>query len=265
MSIKAKGLFMSNLTTDLKLNALENLELFFNSPQNKSFHDINLLKKDEWINQIVNYIFSTVNGVKKNDILNYVNSAFETICSFDSNYSFKGFYGFSFEFFNDVMDNIPEEQSDAIIILRMFSKYNSFNSEINKQALLMRNVFNDSLSSKINKIAYTKSNYSNFSVNLFKEYLKEDDDDKCIAINNLFPNFKGINTQPITGMGISDYYNPCNIFHDNSEGLDQIFRPVTQAALAWFYTQGFFKMYEHVKKSINQNFSKEELSSIFKG
>jgi hypothetical protein len=269
MSIQTKGLLMSNLKNNLKNDALKNLEIFFNSSDNKAFHELNLLTKEEWINEIVNYIYSTVNGVKKNDVLNYIESTFNIIGAFDQKYFFKGFYGFSFDFFDDAMNDISkkmiENQSDAIIVLKMVSKYNTFNSNINKNAISINNVFNDSLNKKINTISNKKSDYSDFSVKYVQEYQNEEDEDKCISINNLFPKFKGINTQPITGMGISDYYNPCNIYRDYNEGLDQIFRPVTQAALAWFYTQGFFKMHEHVKNSINQNFSKEELSSIFEG
>jgi tellurite resistance protein len=221
--------------------------------------------KEDWLSQIIDYIYSTVDGITKNDLITYINTVFDSEQSLITNNVFKGLEMFNLSLF-------PVNPNDKDRYILDSEKERVFNKLQRKVSTNLRRyskaLNNENYYSNLESIAKEKgADFNNFKIKNQDKYEDADNSSDYSTQKELvivFPVFAGVKTEPITDYSFEILYNHDSIMNGYSNGIEKIARVIANASAAWLYVHNNTLLLNHLKYCINNNSSEEIIVGFIK-
>jgi hypothetical protein len=219
--------------------------------------------KEDWLSQVIDYIYSTVEGITKEDLTIYINTVFDNEESLIANKVFKGLEMFTLSLF-------PTNPNDEDQYILDSKKERIFNKLQRKMKVNMRQycktINAENHYSKLATLAKNKgADFSNFKVKNhaeFEDAYNSDDEQKQKQLRNSFPTFNGVNTEFVSDYSFEILYSHDNIMNNYNKGINQIARVVANAAAAWLYVHNNTLLLNHVNYCIKNDATEEFITSF---
>jgi len=232
----------------------------YSSAIENGLNHLHSISKDDWINELTDYLdISTINATKES-LKVYVETIFNEEQKLLDGKVFKGVLNNStYALLRHPTNKRTESEK---VLSEAFYK-------LDQKLEKADNLFNRSNTSEfeceVDKIAREKSNISKLSMLGFAEYKKADrNDEPTLEMSKAFPKFKGISTTGTMREDIFEWYTLKNLCDYGYSDTRMIARSVVNAAIAWYCAQNYKTMLTHIELCIENNASEEEVLSILK-